>query len=355
VKRLLGFILLTLSASSAQAQLVIPVLGPQKVLFVPITYSGVKLFTTQQAQAELEVQNRRWKTWSYGLSSIDFTVADWVQVPAGGVECSQYLFGAAYANQVLSKRGYEVYSYRAVVYQTTNGQPCPFGNFTIGSTIYLTADGVAPPVLHELGHVFGFGHANGYDCGDAMIRPFDRFNLNTFNGQPNGCIFIGYKNPMDPMGEGGYFFDLPHQVMLGWVGLAGNGSPPLITATGPGTYRFGNLDDQDKTRPKGLRIARMKDGVQLGWLYFEHRGSPTERGVFITYENQGDDLANLLLDATPAGDYGDVELMVGQSITDPVAGITITNLASDLSGATLKIAVGDANTPDTFNQPRPPD
>jgi len=164
----------------------------------------------------------------------------------------------------------------------------------------------------------------------------------------SGCSRIGYINPMDPMGQGGGPYDLPHQFMLGWVGQP-NG-PPMISATNSGTYTIGNLDDQDKSKPKGLRVARVKDGVQFGWLYIEHRGSPGEKGVFILSSDLNGDGNNLLLDATPRGDYGDLELMVGQSDTDPIAGITITNVRSDLSGATLRITVG-ATVP---QQPLPP-
>jgi hypothetical protein len=86
-------------------------------------------------------------------------------------------------------------------------------------------------------------------------------------------------------------------------------------------------------------------GTPVGWIYVEHRSPPSQGGVWLVLEDLNSDNNNLLLDASPAGEWGDLMLNVGQTFTDPTSGIRITTQAADLSGATLVVATGPVAPP----------
>jgi hypothetical protein len=108
--------------------------------------------------------------------------------------------------------------------------------------------------------------------------------------------------------------------------------------------------------PKGLKVLKSTDPLtgMKTWYYIERRGAVgfdsfvsgnqnILNGVIIRTGSESSGQLTYLLDMTPATpSWYDPALTVGQSFTDNEAGVTITTLSADTSGALVNVTVASA-------------
>jgi hypothetical protein len=146
-------------------------------------------------------------------------------------------------------------------------------------------------------------------------------------------------------------FNLAQKERLGWVGYGS--SPPLATVTSSGNYWIDSYEGISGS-PKGLKILKSTDpatGART-WYYLEHRSAygfdsnlagnaNVMSGVVVHQGSESSGQSIYLLDLTPASaSWMDPALTTGQSFTDPDAGLTITILSADNTGAVVSVSLG---------------
>jgi hypothetical protein len=224
-------------------------------------------------------------------------------------------------------------SYQHTILAFPANSACPWaGQAAIGGTdVWDNGDLSVRVLAHELGHNLGIGHAGGLSCGSAPIAA--------------SCATpTQYGDPFDPMGYAPVVrqMSMEHKLALNFlpasavkvVGSAANYHlAPMETLTGSVEL---------------LRIPKLGGGN----YYVEYRypigtydsQAPLLQGVLIRTEAPPRQTANdpdtVLIDMHPAtpGDWSDAAMDVGQTFTDPIAGVSITNLGQDANGATLAIS-----------------
>jgi hypothetical protein len=182
-------------------------------------------------------------------------------------------------------------------------------------------------VAHEMGHNLGLYHSHSLDCGAAVTG--------------GSCSIGEYGDPFDMMG--GSFAASGHysayqKERLGWLNYGA--SPPLYTVTTSGTYRIEPYETRT-SNPKGLKLLQgVNASNQKTWYYVEYRQAidGIKNGVLVHLGTAGSGNTSFLLDMTPETDsWADAALVVGRSYHDPDAGVTITPVALDATGATIDV------------------
>ncbi|MDF1561852.1 MAG: Ig-like domain-containing protein [Deltaproteobacteria bacterium] len=241
------------------------------------------------------------------------------------------------------------------------GSPCGYsGMATLGgkpSYAWLAGHLDLRVTGHELGHNLGLRHAHFLDCGAEVLGA--------------SCTSIEYGDPTDLMGglENTGHFQAASKEQLGW--LAAPGAPTIGTATASGVFPLEPYAASPAGGDKGLRIHQGSDPLTGGdvWYYLEYRqpvGADSglaatpglHEGVLlrrVAPENGG--LGAWLLDGSPAsasttyGDLVDAALVVGASFTDAAAGITLTLLSADASGAQVEVNLTGATSEPPVDPP----
>ena len=196
-----------------------------------------------------------------------------------------------------------------------------------GPTVWLNNSAGASVAAHELGHNQSLDHSHAWlPSGPSPIGP---------------GTHVEYGDVFDRMGSSGSsannFFNVSQKFKLGYLDTAS-----ITTITTAGAYRLTRHDHKDAMGVRGLRVGagnvdydywiehrrlgptaltpqqldRLQNGVVLHW-------GPQKLPNFVT------GAGSYLIDTTPgsAGGTNDAPLRIGESFTDPNAGITITPLA----------------------------
>lgn len=196
--------------------------------------------------------------------------------------------------------------------------------------------------VHEIGHTLGGGqHANFLTCEGG-----------TFTADPgsSSCVYEDSRDPYTPMGAGGTgspplmgHFSVRHKLGAGFLDAS-----QLIEVMESGTFELTPLEI-----PGGLKGLRIRRFPQFGSLYVEFRRRINLDAQFYevfgwTDYSEGAMIrgGSNLLDATPTptGDRTTPTLRVGQTLTDPVNGNTITvDSLTPHRGGTLTVTVDVMN------------
>lgn len=199
-----------------------------------------------------------------------------------------------------------------------------------GSTTYLDNNIWREVSVHELGHNFGLDHASSISCTDGTGA---RVFLSAT------CSWSEYGDPFDAMGGYGRRYSASHIDQAGWMPAS-----RITTITHNGTYTLGPSADMT-AQTRLLRIPR-GDGSVLdvearrpyGLFDTWSPSASVSQGVLIRIHYPNDLVQTRLLDATPwTTSFNDAALLAGQTVTDPIAHISLTTNASDSSGATVSV------------------
>ena len=346
----LGVIALMLPMAQAPAA---PVAGEQKALVILVNFTD----NTQQPQTREQVgqlvfgqvSDFYWES-SYGKALFSGDTAGWFTIPVRTAECSWDKV-VTEGNRAAVSSGVDISRYSHFIYMYPSAGGCVGGGGAqIGpkgeKRVFINgAAGFAVrPVAHEIGHTFGLSHADALDCGSAVVG--------------EGCTRLGYGDGSDGMGGQGHF-NAFHKEKLGWLNV--EGAPVIATVSTSGRFKLAPYETAGQDT-KALKVLKSVDPVsgRRTWYYVEYRqpigfdawlsrmgNLTTGIQVRAAYDHAGVS-DSLLLDMTPGSqyyDFDDAALVAGRTYTDSTAGVTITLVSADASGAVVDVSVAGSSVP----------
>ena len=317
--------------------------GEHKVLTILVNFQDKQdtLFTQAYARDMVFTQtNNFFRENSFNQTWLTGDVFGWLTIPSSYTTCDPLAI-AAQAKAAAAAAGAELSAYNHYIYWFP-ANACTFvGMSTVGgnpSEIWLKGQRNLKIVAHELGHSFGLVHSRSWDCGPQVTCP-------------NGFV-DEYGDNFDIMGSAdSAHFNLVQKERLGWIDYGI--SPPLTTVTTSGNYWIDSYAGIS-ANAKGLKILKSTDPATgaRSWYYLEHRtpygfdscfagNTNVLNGVLVHQGSESDPQTVYLLDLTPVSDsWMDPALTVGQSFADLDAGLVITVLSADSTGAMVSVALG---------------
>jgi hypothetical protein len=331
----------TSAATTTEASALTGTTGEKRVLVILVNFQDKQTqpFTVEHARnITFNTTSNYFYENSYGQTWLTGDVYGWYTIPVSSAVCDKNAM-AVYGKQAAANAGANLSAYDHIVYGFPSNA-CTFaGSSTVGgypSQSWVNHFYTVSTVGHELGHGLGLYHSRSLDCGNEVV------------GQT--CTTLEYGNVFDIMGGGATaHMNIYQKERLGWLNRAG--SPPIQSITASGTYW---IDAYETAAPnvKGLKILKSVDPVsgEKTWYYLEHR-TPTGFDSYLSSPNynvvsgvtmhQGSELSgyeNYLLDMTPAtSSWYDPALVVGQTFADASAGISVTVISADNSGAVVQV------------------
>jgi hypothetical protein len=199
--------------------------------------------------------------------------------------------------------------------------------------------------LHEYGHTLGLQHGGVLYCGSVSVAA-------------NGCFANQFVEPIELVSQGALYAhpNSVHKERLGW--LEGGRILPIWTS---GTYTINAYEDGTENIkvlkiPRKLRAPGAPGSPAIGYYYLSYR-RPTPpwdawlanapsfaNGVAIHLDEAGPGFDTVLLDATPGSasglsDINDGALLLNQTFTDSLSGISITVNAVTPSNVQVTITI----------------
>ena len=277
---------------------------------------------------------------SYGQTWLTGTVVGWYTIPLSSTVCD-YATLASQAKAAAQAAGVNLSAYRRYVYAFPQNACTWWGLGSVGgqpSQAWINGSLALKVVSHEMGHNFGLYHAHSLDCGTTVLG--------------TNCTTSDYGDTIDTMGNSAAgHFNAFHKDRLGWLDY---GTSPMITIVqADGLYTIEPLETASPG-PKALAILKATDATtgKQTWYYVEYRqatgvdsflssNSNVPNGVVLHTGSPSDGNSSYLLDMTPVtASWSDPALVVGQSFTDPNAGVTITPVSVSSTGATVSVSFG---------------
>ena len=276
---------------------------------------------------------------SYGQTWLTGDVYGWYTIPVSYTACDTTAI-ADYAQQAAAAAGANLAGYDHYVYAFPQNVCTWQGRGSVGgapSQAWINEWFELGIVGHELGHNFGLYHSRSMDCGAVSIG--------------TNCTTDEYGDILDLMGgANSAHFNLFQKERLGWTNSGS--TPPITTVASSGTYWL-DAYEQGTMNPKGLKILKSTDPVtgMKTWYYVEHRAAfgfdsflsgntNVLNGVVIRTGSDSSGQNTYLLDMTPTtASWYDPALTVGQSFSDADAGVTITTITADGTGALVDVSV----------------
>jgi hypothetical protein len=265
---------------------------------------------------------------SYGQLALSGDVFGWYTIAASNAGCA-YTTWANQARAAAVAAGVNVNAYQHVVYAFPQTGSCGWAGLAYlpGSSSWINGAMTLRVVGHELGHNFGVHHASTLACTTGGVR-------STFG---DSCTASEYGDPYSIMGSAQTRHHVNwHRAQLGWVSdaLPLSGTTVLLTPA-------------ELAGASGRFFVPRADGTFLNLEFRQPygifddfpAGDPVVNGVSIRIApNLSSLVQSKLVDANPAtASFLDAALAVGQTVTDPTTGTSITTLSVGPAGALVSI------------------
>ena len=317
-------------------------IGQHRVLVIMVNFQDKQTqpFSREDAQTVMfTTTNDFYREASYGQTWLTGDVYGWYTIPVSYSTCDTTAI-ANYAQQAAAAAGANLSGYDHYVYAFPQNACTWQGRGSVGgapSQAWINDWFELGTVGHELGHNFGLYHSRSMDCGTASIG--------------TDCTTNEYGDTLDLMGAANSaHFNLFQKERLGWTNSGS--TPPITTVTSSGSYWL-DAFEPGTMNTKGLKILKSTDPVtgMKTWYYIEHRtafgfdsfvsgNTNVLNGVVIRTGSDSSGQSTYLLDMTPStASWYDPALTVGQSFTDADAGVTITTITADGTGALVDVSV----------------
>lgn len=299
-------------------------LGDQKTLIILATFpdSGVAPFTRDEASNSIfKGQFQKfYKEQSYNKVSFSGDVYGWITVNKPGLSgqaCGQVTLDDPEVKSYIINNNINLANYGRLVFvlnkEDLGGGCSGVGKSSVlfnGNTYSLSQATVSSNngqgsqpfpftyfdyvLSHEMGHSLGVAHANGWDCGGAVLHGSD-------------CQHLEYGNNFDTMGSGagGLHFNAFYKELLGWI------SPnDTVTIKNSGTYFINPLEIASSSK----KIAKIQIYNSTSTpFYLEYRQGvgfdsklnsdpnlfSNKLGLFVNYIIYNNDPFSRLLDMSP--------------------------------------------------------
>ncbi len=309
--------------------------GPTTLLIVPLSVSRSSLAPTTtraQAQAHGVELARLFADQSHGRMDLRVTATQVLDLPQS---TSYYVPGGSLSmvrlrtdiTALAARAGHHLPGFDYVLVLSPKFWPGKTGfarawkfAFNAGSSVELSA--------HELGHTFGWSHAARWDCsGSSPICPSGNLTEDGDHFDLMGKISTAARR-----------FGPWKQTRAGW--LAGR---ETLRVTRSGDYKIKSLAGDPATLGAdeycGLELRI--DALTSYWVF--HRGDEplVDDGVLITKVTNQIRGQSILYDMTPSSAAGwrDAHLRVGQTFSDPGAGVTVRVLGQSGGSVNVRVTV----------------
>jgi hypothetical protein len=316
--------------------------GGQKTILILVNfydkatqpYSVATAQSVMNTTSNFDMENSFTQAWLTGVvdpaSSAD--VYGWFTINQSYTVCN-YSTLASLAEQAAIAAGANMSLYTRRVYAFPSNACTWWGLGTVGgnpSKAWVNGSFQLRVVGHEMGHNLGLYHSHFMSCASGT------------------CTTSDYGDGWDIMGSSSGHYNAFQKERLGW--LEYNISPPIATVSADGVYWIApyELNDSD---PKALKIFKSIDpstGRQT-YYYVEYRAglgfdSSLSKAVILHTGTESSGNSSYIWDLDQVTTTSDWVLNVGQSYSDPTAGVTIALLSMDSTGATVSVTFGGGGT-----------
>jgi hypothetical protein len=313
--------------------------GVQKTLVILVNFQNdpKEPYTVSSATGVMDTTSNHYLEGSYQQTSLDGTVVGWYTIEYSSNNCD-YNKIASFAEQAAAANGVDVSSYPRRVYAFPKNACTWWGLGTVGgnpSRAWINGTFSLKVVGHEAGHNHGLYHSRSLECGSVVLA--------------SNCTINEYGDSLDIMGNpSSGHFNAFQKERLGWLNY--DISPPITAVQADGVYWVAPYE-ANNSDPKALKILKSTDSTtgKSTYYYVEHRTATgfdsfvssngnVLSGVVIHTGSESSANSSYLLDMTAdTSSWNDPALVVGQSYSDPDAGVTITVLSADSLGASVSV------------------
>ena len=307
----------------------------------PYTFSTAQSVAATTSNFDLE--NSFQQTWLTGVAdpTAAADVYGWFTINQSSTVCD-YNTTATLADQAATAAGANLSQYSHKVYAFPQNACTWWGLGTVGgnpSQAWINGGFQLKVLGHEMGHNFGLYHSHALDCGSTVLG--------------SACTAIEYGDTLDIMGNpSADHFETFQKERLGWLNYNDgvHVMPPIIPVQADGVYNIGPYEAQTSD-PKALKILESVDPTtgNTTYYYVEYRqaagfdgslstNSNVLNGVVVHLGSPSNGNSSDLLDMTPStSSWSDPALDVGQSYSDPNAGVAMTVLSVSSAGASVSV------------------
>jgi gametolysin peptidase M11 len=325
------------SVQTLAAPTVLPnTFGGQKTILILVNFydKATQPYTVATAQSVMNTtsnfdqENSFTQTWLTGVtnSGAAADVAGWFTINQSYTVCD-YSTTASLAEQAATAAGVNLSLYPRRVYAFPQNACTWWGLGSVGgnpSKAWVNGSFQLRVVGHEMGHNLGLYHSHSMSCDSAT------------------CSTSEYGDGWDIMGSSAYHFNAFQKERLGWLNY--DVSPPITTVQSDGVYWLSPYE-ANTSDSKALKILKSIDSSgHITNYYVEYRaGLGFDAGaaaVVLHSATEGSGNTSYIWDLDQTTTTSDWVLNLGQSYSDPMAGVTITLLSQDSTGASVSVTFG---------------
>jgi len=325
-------------STSVQALAASPVVAPntfgaQKTLVMLVNftdkatepYTAASALSVMNTTSNFDLENSFNQTSLIGVinNTVPADVAGWFTIPVSYTTCSTSNI-ASYAKQAAAAAGFNLSSYTRYVYGFPTNACSWWGLGSVGgnpSNAWVNGSFTLKVVGHEMGHNLGLFHSRSQSCASGACTTSEYGDVYDIMGNPTSDHFNAFQKSR-----------------LGWLNY--KVSPPITAISTSGTYTIAPFELND-TQPKALQI--LKDSSTNTYYYVEYRaGLGFDAGVIAVIMHSGSvssPNSSNLWDLDQITSTSDWILNVGQTYQDAAAGVSITAVSADATGATINVGI----------------